>query len=124
MLALEQLNETTTTINFKALQQHLETVLHRLGLADRLKLELVVVGDKKITELNRQFLQHNYPTDVLSFPDGATAQEPGSERSLGSIVISAETAERQADQAGIPIETEIKTLTTHGLLHLLGYHHQ
>ncbi len=124
MLTLEQLNETTVTIDFKALQQHLDTVLRRLGLADRLRLELVVVGDKKITELNRQFLQHNYPTDVLSFPDDATAQEPDSERSLGSIVVSVETAQRQADQAGIPVEAEIKTLATHGLLHLLGYHHQ
>lgn len=124
MLTLDYVNETAASVDQNQLHRHLETVLRRLGQPDKLKLELIVVGDQKITELNRQFLQHNYPTDVLSFPDDSIHPEPITERLLGSIVISFDTASRQASQAGIAVDTEINILATHGLLHLLGYHHQ
>lgn len=83
--------------------------------------EVIVVGDKKIQTLNHQFLGHDYPTDVLSFPE-QNMQE--GEMTLGSIVISADTALRQSRDAGISLEKETETLAVHGLLHLLDFHHQ
>lgn len=66
--------------------------------------------------LNRQFRGQDAVTDVLSFP----AQTQGF---LGDIVIAAGVATRQAQEAGHDIQTEIRVLALHGLLHLLGYDH-
>lgn len=56
-------------------------------------------------------------TDVLSFPDGENGR-------LGDILISAQRAQRQAEDYGHSVEEEIKILVLHGLLHLLGYDHE
>lgn len=119
--AIELLNETKTSVDEAELTAHLAVILRRLGLADNLKLEVVIVGDQKIQTLNKKFLGHDYPTDVLSFPVEAVEAEPSL---AGSLVISVETASRQAQQGGITLITELKMLAGHGLLHLLGYHHR
>lgn len=67
--------------------------------------------------LNRQFRGKDYATDVLSFP----SQERGF---LGDIVIAAGVAKRQAREAGHSVQTELRVLSLHGLLHLLGYDHE
>jgi len=66
--------------------------------------------------LNRQFRGKDAVTDVLSFP----AQTRGF---LGDVVIADGVAKRQAKEAGHRIQTEIRVLALHGLLHLLGYDH-
>lgn len=116
-LELDFLNETTQAVNAGEIKKHLLSILRRLDLADTVRLEVVIVGDKKIQTLNNQFLGHDYPTDVLSF----NASDPA--EGIGSIVVSVETAERQANRAGVPLLTEINLLAGHGLLHLLGFHH-
>lgn len=82
-----------------------------------------LVSDERIRELNQFFRGKDSATDVLSFP-----HEPGEfdrrDAFLGDIVISAETAERQAAENGLDLETEIKQLILHGLLHLCGYDHE
>ncbi|PYT08338.1 MAG: rRNA maturation RNase YbeY [Acidobacteria bacterium] len=62
------------------------------------------------------------PTDVLSFPSGEPF--PGEGRHLGDIVVSTETATRQAHVSGRTVEREVLTLLVHGFLHLLGYDHE
>ena len=82
-------------------------------------LSLAVVDDEKIIELNRRFAGHEGPTDVLAFP----LSEPGlddPDPELGEIVVSADTAARQADELGHAFERELALLALHGLLHLLG----
>lgn len=130
-------NQTKTPVAFDELANYLEVVLRRLGQADTVKLvtatsqpgqelpwiELVVVGDSAITKLNRKFFNRTSPTDVLSFPASSVVNNETNQDFLGSIVISAETAGRQAKRAGLSLQEEFKTLTGHGLLHLLGYHH-
>lgn len=74
---------------------------------------VVLIGDSVMRRFNRQFAGVNKATDVLSFP-------AGEENYLGDILISVETAERQS-KAGL--EQELRVLTLHGLLHLLGYDH-
>ena len=66
--------------------------------------------------LNRQFRGKDYATDVLSFP----SEQRGF---LGDIVIATGVLTRQARHAGHPIATELRVLSLHGLLHLLGYDH-
>jgi probable rRNA maturation factor len=92
---------------------------------------VALVSDARMRTLNRSFRNKDYATDVLSFPAaseaGATAPTParaGEPRYLGDIVIAVGVAQRQADDVGHPIATELKVLALHGLLHLLGYDHE
>jgi probable rRNA maturation factor len=79
------------------------------------------VNDEAIRALNREYRGHDYPTDVLSF--GLQEGAPSGERLLGDVVISVETAKRQAAAYGAPLVQEIHRLLIHGLLHLKGHDH-
>ncbi|MDQ4120798.1 MAG: rRNA maturation RNase YbeY [Acidobacteriota bacterium] len=81
------------------------------------------VSDKKMTELNRMFRGKNSTTDVLSFPNEPDEFEDA-ENNLGDIVISLEQAARQATENNLSLDTEIKQLVLHGILHLCGYDHE
>ena len=76
-----------------------------------------MTDDETIKELNKNFRGKDKATDVLSFPMEENNM-------LGDIVISADTAKRQAADADIPLERETAFLYIHGLLHLLGYDHE
>ena len=83
---------------------------------------MTLVSDSEIRSLNNQYRKIDKATDVLSFLMG----EPNHETSavvLGDIIISVETAIRQANQYGHSLEREMAFLTVHGMLHLLGYDH-
>jgi probable rRNA maturation factor len=80
-------------------------------------LSVAIVSDRRMRALNRQFRGKDAVTDVLSFP----AQDRGF---LGDIVIAAGVSQRQAREAGHSVQTELRVLALHGLLHLLGYDHE
>jgi len=82
-------------------------------------IELILTTDEEIQELNKTYRKLDKPTDVLSFP---LEDMPG--MPLGSIVISLDTAKRNANELNHSIEEEIKLLFIHGLLHLHGYDHE
>jgi probable rRNA maturation factor len=93
------------------------------------ELTLRLTDDTEIQSLNAQYRQQDKPTDVLAFaalevetplPDEAQALLP---LYLGDIIISIDTARRQAQAQGHAIETELAWLAAHGLLHLLGWDH-
>jgi len=88
------------------------------------ELSLVIVDDREITRLNRQYFHRSRPTNVISFP--MAAEDPASlpSKILGDVVISAETAKRQAEEAGGKAKDEILFLLIHGILHLAGYDHE
>jgi probable rRNA maturation factor len=90
----------------------------------KLKYEVSIslVTDAEITELNKKYREKDKPTDVLSFPAGEAPS--GAVFFMGDIVISAETAARQADEYGHSFERELAFLTVHGVLHLLGLDHE
>ena len=82
---------------------------------------VVVTTDRRIRRLNRTWRGVDKATDVLSFPAG---DHPGPARHLGDLVVSRETAARQARHEGHSLATELRVLALHGLLHLLGYDHE
>jgi probable rRNA maturation factor len=85
-------------------------------------ISLSLIGDSAMRELNRDYRRKDAPTDVLSFPmEQATA--PGAERLLGDVVISVDTALRQASEYDATLQRELYRLLIHGLLHLLGHDH-
>lgn len=82
---------------------------------------IAFISDKRMRDLNREFRGKDRPTDVLAFPGNKDAF---SEASLGDVVISIETASRQAKENGIVLNEEIGVLILHGVLHLCGYDHE
>jgi probable rRNA maturation factor len=80
-------------------------------------LSIAMVSDRRMRALNRQFRGKDAVTDVLSFP----SDERGF---LGDVVIAAGVADKQAKAAGHTVQTEVRVLALHGLLHLLGYDHE
>ena len=83
-------------------------------------LTVRVTGDRELRRLNREFLGEDAVTDVLSFPAGEGAAEPGY---LGDLAVSWPAVLRQAAEFGHPVEVEAALLCVHGLLHLLGWDH-
>ena len=83
----------------------------------RASLSLALVDDRTIQRLNRTFLGHDWPTDVLSFPLG----DPDDAELSGEIVISAERALAEARDRRVEPMAEVLLYLTHGLLHLCGY---
>lgn len=81
---------------------------------------MLLVGDRAIRRLNRAYLNHDHPTDVLAFPQPQGSPSPGPHL-LGDVVISVDTAARQAKAHGHSLNQELALLLIHGLLHLLGY---
>ena len=78
---------------------------------------MAIVDDREIQRLNARYLGTRRSTDVLAF-DLST---PGPSRLLGEVVISADTAVRQAAALGVAVALELDLLLVHGLLHLVGY---
>lgn len=84
----------------------------------------MLVGDRAMTRLNQRYRGIATSTDVLSFPMREGSFASLSPNLLGDVVISVETADRQAAAAGRSLRDELVALLIHGILHLLGYDHQ
>jgi len=86
------------------------------------ELTVLLTDPDRIQALNQRYADHDYATDVLSFPDG-TLNEASRLTYFGDIVIAVPIAQTQAERAGHTLEAEVALLTVHGVLHLLGYDH-
>jgi len=78
------------------------------------KIDIILLSDRRIRTLNKQYLQHDYATDVITFP---LDEQP----LYGEIYVSLETARRQANEYGVTVVNELCRLAVHGALHMLGY---
>ena len=87
-------------------------------------MSVLIVNDRQIRAINRDYLQRDKPTNVISFSMQEGAGAGIQPDLLGDVVISAETAQRDAAEAGRSLESEIYFLLLHGILHLLGYDHE
>ncbi len=88
------------------------------------EVSILIVDDARIQELNRDYLQRDKPTNVISFSMLEGEEVSLHPQLLGDVVISADTAARDASEAGSPFENELYFLLLHGILHLLGYDHE
>lgn len=93
--------------------------------SEECEVSVLLTDDPHMTKLNREYREIDGPTDVLAF-----AMQEGEDNNvlnediLGDVVISLETAERQAKEESHSLEEEVAFLIVHGVLHLLGYDHQ
>jgi len=97
-------------------------VLGEFGL-DHAELSVLLCDDATIQPLNRQYRDKDKPTDVLSFSQ-LEGEAIGSGDVLGDVVISLETAARQAAERHHDAAYEVRVLLVHGICHLLGYDHE
>lgn len=108
-------------VNGRALVSTAKRLLGALG--ESASLSLTLIGDAAMRELNRDYRGKDAPTDVLSFPLDGTTTAASAERLLGDVVISVDTAKRQAAEYDAPLQRELYRLLIHGLLHLKGHDH-
>jgi probable rRNA maturation factor len=100
------------------MKKNLEKLLKDGGL----HVDVRISGDQEIQELNKKHLGKDSPTDVLSFDMGESMED--GRYCLGDVIVNYEQAARQCEEYGNSVEEEISDLVAHGVLHLLGVHHE
>ncbi len=106
----------------RLLARRARMLLQALG-PPKAAVAVVFVSDRRIAQFNRRFLDRRGPTNVIAFPAARGAQ-PGAGGVLGDVVVSVETARREAQEAAIALGERLTDLLLHGLLHLHGYDHE
>lgn len=111
-------------VDARALKRTMQSLLAAVDEADS-SISVTLVGDSAIQQINREHRGKDKPTDVLSFPmfDDTMVDPEIDERLLGDIVISIDTARRQAADYDAPLQNELYRLLIHGLLHVMGHDH-
>jgi rRNA maturation RNase YbeY len=105
------------------IREKLGKVLNALDCHDG-ELSILFTNDDKITELNKEYRGKAGPTNVLAFP---MAEKDGLDRAsgmLGDVVVSVDSATREAKETGEKLDNTVYRLLVHGVLHLLGFDHE
>ena len=126
-MSIEILNESGADLDVQRLAALSRFVMDRMRVHPQAELCVKAVDEATIAELNEKWMEKEGPTDVLAFPmdelrPGLVDEEP-EEGVLGDLVLCPDIAARQGEAAGHGTLAEIELLTTHGILHLLGYDH-
>lgn len=102
-----------------------QALLNALGRPDG-ELSILLTDDLQIAEINQQYLNRSGPTNVISFSmiEGEFSSINPDADILGDVVISLETAAREAADAGMHMEERFVQLLIHGILHIFGYDHE
>lgn len=110
-------------ISLDRIHKKATVILNALNSPDG-ELSVLIVDDAQIASLNKKFLDREGPTNVIAFPMGEGLFSHVNPQLLGDVVISIETASREAESAGIDLEKRMTQLLVHGILHLFGYDHE
>ncbi|MFH2090857.1 MAG: rRNA maturation RNase YbeY [Pseudomonadota bacterium] len=116
-------NQQKKTVQTRSIRQKTKQILNALG-CNAHEISIVLTNDEQIHGLNKQYRGIDKPTNVLAFPmqEGEFTQiSPGL---LGDLVISCETAQKEADHANITLTERLSQLLVHGTLHLVGFDHE
>lgn len=130
MISINILADAKYPFDRDALREHLVKVLAKYRLTDNIEVDVQVVGKRKISELHKVYMNLPGPTDVLSFPindpqdDRPFLSSPDGILRLGDIVVCYSVAVDEALEKQCKVDDQIKFLAEHGLMHLLGYHHE
>jgi len=136
-MSIEVLNESTHDVDERALVQVARHVLDAMGVSPLAELSVMLVDPDHMAELHMKWMDEPGPTDVMAFPmdeldlrgskgAGHAHHSKGDDSApalLGDVVLCPAVAETQAREAGHSTEEELDLLTTHGVLHLLGFDH-
>lgn len=115
--------QAIASLDIPSLRRTVRRILKQLG-RERDEISILLVEDREIRDLNRAYLKRNRPTNVIAFPMLEGPFRKIQPQVLGDVVISVETASRDAKKEGLTFNDEILFLLIHGILHLLGYDHE
>jgi len=126
-MSIEVLNESGVEVDVDHLAKLARFVMDRMRVHPQAELCIKAVDEETIAQLNEQWMEKEGPTDVLAFPmdelrPGLLDEEP-EEGVLGDLILAPTVAAKQGASAGHGTLAEVELLTTHGILHLLGYDH-
>ena len=118
--------ESRYKVNRKRIKSTVSFVIEDQGVKSFLEVSIAIVGDRKMKDLNKKYRQKDSTTNILSFPlaEGENTYLPEGIVRLGDIVISYPQVIREAAREEILVDDKIETLVSHGMLHLLGLHHE
>ena len=118
--------ESRYPVSRKAIREAVEETLAEQGIKSKTEVNVSIIGDRKMRDLNKKYAQKDETTDVLSFglEAGDFVNPPDNILHLGDVVISYPQAVKNAAENNVLVDEEIKTLVKHGVLHLLGIHHE
>jgi probable rRNA maturation factor len=126
-MSIEINNESSIEVDESALQRLAGYALDIMHVHPDAELAIVLVDEAAMEQLHVQWMDEPGPTDVLSFPMDelrpGTEDEPAPAGLLGDVVLCPQVAQVQAETAGHTLQDELLLLTTHGILHLLGFDH-
>lgn len=126
-MSIEINNESSIEVDESALQRLAGYALDIMHVHPDAELAIVLVDEAAMEQLHVQWMDEPGPTDVLSFPMDelrpGTEEEPAPAGLLGDVVLCPQVAQVQAETAGHTLMDELLLLTTHGILHLLGFDH-
>lgn len=126
-MSIEVNNESAVAADEEELVRLARFVLDSLYVHPEAELSIIMVDPEAMERLHIEWMDLPGATDVLSFPMDelrpGTAMRPSPAGVLGDIVICPQVAQQQAQKAGHPLLDEMLLLTTHGILHLLGFDH-
>jgi probable rRNA maturation factor len=126
-VSIEINNESAIEVDEAALQRLAVYALDAMHVHADAELAIVLVDEGAMEQLHVQWMDEPGPTDVLSFPMDelrpGTEDQPSPPGLLGDVVLCPQVAQAQAQTAGHPLIDELLLLTTHGILHLLGFDH-
>lgn len=116
-------NRHEETLPSQPVLQKTELILNALGFKEQ-ELSIVIMDDPGIQELNATYRGMDKPTNVLSFSMQEGEFADVTPELLGDVVISIDTAQREAEEAGITLSERMSQLLIHGILHLTGMDHE
>lgn len=118
--------ESRYKVNRKRIKSAVSSVLKDHKVQTSLEVSIAIVGDRKMAKLNKQYRNKEGTTNILSFPlaEGESSRLPSDIVRLGDIIISYPMVIKESAQEDMLVDDRIDFLVKHGMMHLLGLHHE
>lgn len=118
--------ESRYQVNRKKIKTAVASLLQENNVKRPLEVSIAIVGDRKMAKLNKQYRNKEGTTNILSFPlaEGKQSHLPNDITRLGDIIISYPMVIKEAAEYEMLVDERINELVKHGMLHLLGLHHE
>lgn len=118
--------ESRYKVNRKSINSKVKGVLKEQQIVGPVEVSIAIVGDRKMRSLNNKYRGKDKTTNVLSFPisEGGATVLPNDTLRLGDVVVSYPQMIKEAAEEEVMVDDKVNELVEHGLLHLLGIHHE
>jgi probable rRNA maturation factor len=118
--------ESRYKVNRKKVKTAVSTILEENSIHSPVEVSIAIVGDRKMKKLNKKYRDKDGTANILSFPlsEGESSQLPTGVIRLGDIVISYPMVIKESSEQEMLVDERVDELVKHGMLHLLGLHHE